>query len=379
MDTEGRAAGAVVEDVAVHAFEVPVDGPDGLEEDGTLRWDSTTLVLVEARSGGRTGIGYTYGDVSVAAFVRSKLAPAVRDASALDPPAAWERMFAGIRNAGRPGVGAMAVSAVDIALWDLKARLLGVPLVTALPAFHDRVPVYGSGGFTNYSLDRLTTQLGGWVEQGIPRVKLKTSRRPADDPRRLTAVREAIGADAELFADANGALTRKEALYWAHRLAAEWDVRWFEEPVPSDDTAGLRLVRERGPGRTEIAAGEYGFVLKDFADLLAAPAVDCLQADVTRCGGVTGVLQVAGLAAAHQIDLSAHCAPAVSAHAFCAVRRLRHLEYFHDHVRVEHLLFDGNLSPAGGVLRPAADRPGLGLDVKWGDAEPYRVHGARPA
>ncbi|WP_301175009.1 enolase C-terminal domain-like protein [Actinomadura geliboluensis] len=379
MDTEGRAAGAVVEDVAVHAFEVPVDGPDGLEEDGTLRWDSTTLVLVEARSGGRTGIGYTYGDVSVAAFVRSKLAPAVRDASALDPPAAWERMFAGIRNAGRPGVGAMAVSAVDIALWDLKARLLGVPLVTALPAFHDRVPVYGSGGFTNYSLDRLTTQLGGWVEQGIPRVKLKTSRRPADDPRRLTAVREAIGADAELFADANGALTRKEALYWAHRLAAEWDVRWFEEPVPSDDTAGLRLVRERGPGRTEIAAGEYGFVLKDFADLLAGPAVDCLQADVTRCGGVTGVLQVAGLAAAHQIDLSAHCAPAVSAHAFCAVWRLRHLEYFHDHVRVEHLLFDGNLGPVDGALRPDTGRPGLGLEVRWDDAEPYRVYGSRPA
>ncbi|MFE9103809.1 enolase C-terminal domain-like protein [Actinomadura geliboluensis] len=379
MDTEGRAADAVVEDVAVHAFEVPVDGPDGLEEDGTLRWDSTTLVLVEARSGGCTGIGYTYGDVSVAAFVGSKLAPAVRDASALDPPAAWERMFAGIRNAGRPGVGAMAVSAVDIALWDLKARLLGVPLVTALPAFHDRVPVYGSGGFTNYSLDRLTTQLGGWVEQGIPRVKLKTSRRTADDPRRLTAVREAIGSGAELFADANGALTRKEALYWAHRLAAEWDVRWFEEPVPSDDTAGLRLVRERGPGRTEIAAGEYGFVLKDFADLLAGPAVDCLQADVTRCGGVTGVLQVAGLAAAHQIDLSAHCAPAVSAHAFCAVRRLRHLEYFHDHVRVEHLLFDGNPGPVDGALRPDTGRPGLGLEVRWDDAEPYRVYGSRPA
>ncbi|WP_089325410.1 enolase C-terminal domain-like protein [Actinomadura meyerae] len=375
----GSQRRAVVEDVAVHAFEVPVDGPDGLEEDGTLRWDSTTLVLVEARAGGCAGIGYTYGDVSVAEFVRSKLAPAARGAGALDPPAAWARMSAAIRNAGRPGAGAMAVSAVDIALWDLKARLLGVPLVTALPAFHDRVPVYGSGGFTNYSLDRLTTQLGGWVEQGIPRVKLKTSRRPEDDPRRLTAVREAIGAGPELFADANGALTRKEALYWAHRLAAEWDVRWFEEPVPSDDTAGLRLVRERGPGRTEIAAGEYGFVLKDFADLLAGPAVDCLQADVTRCGGVTGVLQVAGLAAAHQIDLSAHCAPAVSAHAFCAVRRLRHLEYFHDHVRVEHLLFDGNLTPVDGALRPDTGRPGLGLSVRWDDAEPYRVYGSRPA
>lgn len=374
-----QVQGVQVQDVRVHAFRVATDGPGGVEEDGTLRWDSTTMILVEADAGGRTGIGYTYGDVSVAAFVESMLAPAVLGGDALAPPAAWRRMFAGIRNAGRPGAGAMAVSAVDIALWDLRARLLGLPLFQALPSLHDRVPVYGSGGFTNYPLDRLTSQLAGWVEQGVPRVKLKTSRRPEEDARRLTAVREAIGSGPELYADANGALTRKDALYWARRLAAEWDVRWFEEPVSSDDLTGLRLVRDEGPGRLEVAAGEYGFVLKDFAGLLDGPAVDCLQADVTRCGGVTGLLQIAGLSAAHEIDLSAHCAPAASAHAFCAVPRLRHLEYFHDHVRVESLLFDGTLSPADGALRPAADRPGLGLEVKWDDAEPCRVHGTRPS
>ncbi|WP_433469928.1 enolase C-terminal domain-like protein [Spirillospora sp. CA-128828] len=367
-----------VESVGVHAFEVPTDGPGGGEEDGTLRWNSTTMILVEARAGGRTGIGYTYGDASVAAFVESALASAVRGADALAPPAAWERMFTGIRNAGRPGLGAMAVSAVDIALWDLKARLLGLPLFRVLPAFHDRVPVYGSGGFTNYPLDRLAAQLSGWVEQGIPRVKLKVSRRPDEDPRRLSAVREAIGDGPELFADANGALARKDALYWARRFAEEWGVRWFEEPVSSDDIVGLRLVRDHGPGGLEVTAGEYGFVLKDFADLLDGPAVDCLQADVTRCGGITGLMQVAGLSAARQTDLSAHCAPAVSAHAFCAVKRLRHLEYSHDHVRVERLVFDGTLNPVDGALRPAADRPGLGLAVRWDDAEPYRVHGRRP-
>ncbi|XRQ08803.1 enolase C-terminal domain-like protein [Actinomadura welshii] len=372
-----RGADVRVTDVRVHAFTVPTDGPDGVEEDGTLRWDSTTMVLVEADAGGRTGIGYTYGDVSLAPFIESTLAPVVRGADALAPPAAWHAMFAAIRNAGRPGAGAMAVSAVDAALWELKARLLGLPLYRVLPAFRGEVPVYGSGGFTNYPLDRLARQLGDWVGRGIPRVKLKISRDPGRDPERLAAARDAIGPDAELLTDANGALTRKDALYWAHRLAAEWDVRWFEEPVSSDDLAGLRLLRDRGPGRLEIAAGEYGFLLGDFARLLDG-AVDCLQADVTRCGGVTGVLQVAGLASAHRVDLSAHCAPALSAHAFCAVERLRHLEYFHDHVRVEDVVFDGTLSPAGGALRPAPDRPGLGLDVKWADAEPYRVHGARP-
>lgn len=208
-------------------------------------------------------------------------------------------------------------------------------------------------------------------------MKLKTSRDPGQDPARLAAAREAVGDETELFTDANGALSRKEALYWSRRLVEEWDVRWFEEPVGSDDLEGLRQVRAHGPGRLEVAAGEYGYVLRDFADLLRARAVDCLQADVTRCGGITGLLQVAGAAAAEQIDLSAHCAPAVSAHAFCAVRRLRHLEYFHDHVRVERTLFDGTLSPQDGDLRPAPDRPGLGPRVKWADAEPYRVHGPK--
>ncbi|MFE1034409.1 enolase C-terminal domain-like protein [Streptomyces sp. NPDC058807] len=372
-------ASCTVDAVDVHAFEVPTDGPDGREQDGTLEWDSTTLVLVRVHAGGRTGLGYTYGNLSVATFTESVLAPVIEGGAVSSPPALWERMGARMRNAGRPGVGAMALSAVDVALWDLKARLLGLPLVHLLPARHDRVPVYGSGGFTNYPLDRLTDQLSGWVEQGIPRVKLKTSRDPEADAERLTAVRRTVGDGPELFTDANGALGRKEALYWAHRFHDEWDVRWFEEPVGSADLEGLRMLRDRGPARLEITAGEYAFTAQDFANLTDGPAVDCLQADVTRCGGITGVLEVAGLSATRHLDLSAHCAPAVSAHAFCAVRRLRHLEYFHDHVRVERLLFDGAPSPDGGALRPDPGRPGLGLDVRWPDAEPYRVYGTRPA
>jgi L-alanine-DL-glutamate epimerase-like enolase superfamily enzyme len=336
------------------------------------------LVLVIAHGGGRTGIGYTYGSVATASLISGKLADVVTGMDAVAPPRCWASMFDSIRNAGRPGVGAMAVAAVDVALWDLAARLRDLPLFQALPCFHDNVPVYGSGGFTNYSADRLSDQLAGWVGQGINRVKIKTSRDPQRDPSRLTAARAAIGEDTELFVDANGALGRKQALYWAERFAAEWDVRWFEEPVSSDDRAGLRLLRDRGPAGLEVAAGEYGYVLGDFAALLDAGAVDCLQADVTRCGGITGLLQVAGLAATRHVDLSAHCAPAVSAHAFCAVPRLRHLEYFHDHVRIESMAFDGTLSPVDGALRPDAGRPGLGLQVRWTDLEQYRVYGTPP-
>jgi L-alanine-DL-glutamate epimerase-like enolase superfamily enzyme len=354
-----------VERIEVSAYTVPTDSP---ESDGTLQWDSTTLVLVEAIGGGKRGLGYTYGDLSVGKFIESKLAETVRGEDAMSPPAAWSAMQGAIRNAGRPGVGAMAVSAVDIALWDLKAKLLEVPLADALPRFHDTVPIYGSGGFTSYSLDRLREQLGGWVSEGIPRVKMKVGREPEKDPERVGAVREAIGEGTELLVDANGAYTRKQALYWAERFAEE-GITYLEEPVSSEDREGLRLLRDRGPSGLAIVAGEYEWTLPQLADL--AGCVDILQADVTRCAGITNLLRVDGICKGRQIPFSAHCAPSVSAHACCAVETLAHLEYFHDHVRVEGMLFDGALDPEAGHLRPDPSRPGLGLEPKRADAEEY--------
>jgi L-alanine-DL-glutamate epimerase-like enolase superfamily enzyme len=344
----------------VHACTIPTDEP---ESDATAEWDSTTIVIVEAHADGETGIGYTYCETAAAELVRSKLADLVRD----DIRATWLAMTAAVRNAGRPGIAFCAVSAVDQALWDLKARLLGVPLVELLGAAHDEVPVYGSGGFCSYSHERLREQLGGWVAAGIPRVKMKLGREPERDPQRLDAAREAIGDDAELYVDANGAFGAKEALGWAERYALEWNVTWFEEPVSSADFDGLRLVREHGPAGLEVAAGEYAYVPADFRNLVGC--VDVLQADVTRCGGITGLLSASGLANAHALDVSAHCAPAISAHAFCAVERRRHLEYFHDHVRIEHMLFDGVLEPVHGALRPDRTRPGNGLELKHQEVE----------
>jgi L-alanine-DL-glutamate epimerase-like enolase superfamily enzyme len=355
-----------VERIEVSAYTVPTDSP---ESDGTLAWDSTTMVLVEAGGGGETGLGYTYGDVSVGKFIESKLKGVVQRGDALRPPAAWAAMQRAIRNAGRPGVGAMAVSAVDVALWDLKARLLGVPLADALPRFHEAVPIYGSGGFTSYSLDRLREQLGGWASEGIPRVKMKVGRDPDLDPERVRAAREAIGDDLELMVDANGAYTRKQALYWAGRFAED-GITYLEEPVTSEDREGLRLLRDRGPAGLAIAAGEYEWTLKQLADL--SGCVDILQADVTRCAGITNLLRADGICKGRQIPFSAHCAPAVSAHACCAMETLLHLEYFHDHVRVENTLFDGVLEPEeGGYLRPDPSRPGLGLELKRSEAERY--------
>ena len=351
-----------VEALHVSSYTLPTDAP---ESDGTLAWDSTTIVIVEARAGTATGLGWTYAPEAAATVVEDTLADVVRGRSLDDLAAIWLAMGRQIRNAGRPGIAHCALSAVDLALWDLRARTLHMPLVSLLPAAHDRVPVYGSGGFCSYSEERLRDQLGGWVDQGIPRVKMKLGRDPSDDAQRLTAARDAIGPDAELYVDANGAFAAKEAVRWATRYTREWDVRWFEEPVSSADFDGLRLVREHST--LDVAAGEYAYVLADFRNLIGV--VDCLQADVTRCGGITGLLRVNGLAAAHGLDVSGHCAPQLSAHAFCGVDRLRHLEYFHDHVRIESMLFDGVLEPVDGALVPDRSRPGHGLELKRADAK----------
>jgi L-alanine-DL-glutamate epimerase-like enolase superfamily enzyme len=350
-----------IEALDISAFTIPTDAP---ESDGTLEWDSTTIVVVEARSGTTRGLGWTYAPEAAGKVVEELLADVVRGRSVDELGAIWLDCGTHLRNAGRPGIAFCALSAVDLALWDLRARLLDVPLASLLPAAHDRVPVYGSGGFCSYSLERLGEQLGGWVEQGIPRVKLKLGREPARDPDRLDAARAAVG-DAELYVDANGAFGAKEAVRWAARYVEEWDVRWFEEPVSSADFDGLRLVREHST--LDVAAGEYAYVAADFRNLIGC--VDCLQADVTRCGGITGLLRVNGLAAAHGLDVSGHCAPQLSAHALCGVDRLRHLEYFHDHVRIEAMLFDGVLEPVDGALLPDRSRPGNGLQLKRADAQ----------
>ncbi len=281
-------------------------------------------------------------------------------------------MVRSIRNLGRPGVASMAISAVDAALWDLKAKLVGLPLVKLLGAARDDVPVYGSGGFTSYTLDQLRAQLGGWAEVGFTRVKMKVGTLPGFDVERVRAAREAIGGDMSLFVDANGAYSRKQALAFAERFA-EFGVSWFEEPVSSDDLDGLRLLRDRAPAGMDVAAGEYGYDLPYFRRMLDAGAVDVLQADASRCGGITGFLQVAPLCSARSLPLSAHCAPMLHRHVGCAALPVVHLEYFHDHARIEGMLFDGADPPRDGKLFPDRSRPGLGLEFRRADAERYRV------
>ena len=369
MSATATRSAVAVESLEVSAYEIPTEEP---ESDGTLEWDSTTIVVVEAHAGDRTGLGYTYGPAAAGALVAEKLAPVVEGADALKVPQAWAAMHRALRNAGTAGAGAMALSAVDAALWDLAARLLDQPLVRLLGQCHDTAQIYGSGGFCSLSRERLQEQLGGWAADDIRRVKMKVGREPERDADRVRWAREAIADDVELMVDANGAYRVEQALQWAEWFRGQ-GVTWLEEPVSSDDLEGLRAVRDQGPAGLEIAAGEYAWGLFDLERMLAAGAVDVLQADVTRCGGITALRRADALCLARNRPLSAHCAPALTAHALCACESAIHLEYFHDHVRVEALLFDGVLDPDGGALRPDLERPGHGLELKRSDAARYEL------
>lgn len=351
------------------AYTIPTDAP---EADGTITWDSTTLIIVALEAGDARGIGYTYGHRTCAAVAKELLSKHCIGKDPLDTNKLYAAMRISQRNYGREGIGAAALSAVDMAVWDLKAKLLNQPLCKLLGVMREAAPLYGSGGFTSYSDTQLRKQLAGWIDLGIPAVKMKIGTLPDQDPHRVALAREAIGDDAELFIDANGAYSRKQALMFAHKFRAEQNVTWFEEPVSSDDLAGLRLLRTQGPAGMDIAAGEYGWNAQYLRTMIEAEAVDVIQADATRCGGVTGFLDAVALADAHPLPLSAHCGPTIHMHLACAARPLRHVEYFHDHVRIESMLFDGfRAASKDGCMHPDFTRPGLGITFKQEDAERY--------
>ena len=353
------------------AYVIPADAP---EADGTLAWDKTTMVLVTARAGGEQGLGWSYTSRAAAVVVDELLADAVTGRDTFDVAGAAEAMARQVRNVGRPGIAATAISAVDIALWDLKARLLGVSLAGLLGGVRDGIPVYGSGGFTSYSDDRTRAQLSGWVkEQQIPRVKIKIGESWGTDERRDLArvrlAREVVGPDAELYVDANGGYTTGQAV----RVAAELDacgVTWFEEPVSSQDLGGLAAIRRQV--RPDVAAGEYSWSLADSAALIGSRRRGLPAAGRDAVRRRHRVPRGAALAAAHNLQVSGHCAPNLHAHVAAAVPNLRHVEYFHDHQRIERMLFDGTLDPQGGTMYPDPGRPGHGMTLRDAEAEQFR-------
>jgi L-alanine-DL-glutamate epimerase-like enolase superfamily enzyme len=358
----------VINSARVFAFRIPTDFP---ESDGTADWDATTAVVVELQSEAQKGLGYTYADSAAAHVASALLRQIVIGKNPLMIPALHLELEKKVRNMGRPGIASCAISAIDTALWDLKGRLLRLPLVSLLGQSRPHVEAYGSGGFTSYSEDQLIRQLAGWASHGFRSVKMKIGTGD-DTMQRVRAVRKALDERCELYVDANGAYSRKQALERGDEFA-QLGVTWFEEPVTSDDAIGLHeLVRRLSPP-VRVAAGEYIYTPDDAMKLLRHDAVDVLQTDATRCGGVSDFVAVAHAAELHHIPFSAHTAPSLHASLCCSVRAAINVEYFHDHARIEQMIFDGAILPRSGTLAPDLTRPGLGLELKRPDAEAYLI------
>lgn len=358
-----------IDSLRVTAFKIPTSTP---ESDGTLKWNATTLVLTELEAGGKTGIGFTYANEAAACVIQNTFTKIISGTDSMNIPAIHGMMMDKIRNDGNSGIAMMALSAVDIALWDLKAKILNVPLCTLLGQVRNSMLIYGSGGFTSYNDQQLQDQFSGWVQDGIQYVKMKIGRQPEKDAQRVKAAREIVGEQTGLFVDANGAYTARLAIEKANEFSP-YNVTWFEEPVTADNLKGLHFIRDHVSSPVNIAAGEYGYNLPYFEKMLDAGAVDILQADATRCGGISGFLKAGYLCEAHQVPFSSHCAPAIHLHAALSLPSFFIAEYFYDHTRIESMLFDGICLPHDGSIRPDLSQPGLGIRFKHSDAAKYKL------
>jgi L-alanine-DL-glutamate epimerase-like enolase superfamily enzyme len=357
----------------VSAYTVPTDKQP--ETDGTAEWNSTTIVIVELMAGGAAGLGYTYANEAAATVAEELIRKEVLGKHAFEIESIHSAMNRKVRNWGRGGLVASAISAIDTCLWDLKAKLLSLPLLTLLGKVRDEVQAYGSGGFTSYSEKELLDQLTSWSGEGFSCVKMKIGTHPQDDLRRVEAVTKALACKTQLYVDANGAYDRQQALHKARQFA-DFGVTWFEEPVTSDDRTGLHWLVERAPAVMKIAAGEYNYTLDDARLLMEAQAVTVMQTDVTRCGGVTNFLKIGHLCEISHYPYSAHTAPSIHATLCCALSAAMNVEYFHDHVRIEHMFFDGAITAKHGLLRPDTSSAGLGLKLKSADAQKFLVSDA---
>ena len=262
-----------------------------------------------------------------------------------------------------------AASAIDIGLWDLKAKALGLPLYRLLGAFTDTVPIYGSGGWTDFSEQELVAEMTGHVEQGIKAVKMKIGKdmgkSEREDIERVAAVRKAVGDDVALYVDVNSGYYAKQAIYMCKEFE-QYQVGWIEEPVLADDLTGLAEIRRAVS--IPVATGEEEYTKQGFKELISGGAVDIVQPDVQRIGGVTEWMKVARLAEAFGLPMAPHAAQLVHLHVACAIPNLKAVEYMNHYLEADRLWYTEFPEPRDGMWSPYPDKPGLGLEL-----DPYAV------
>lgn len=345
-----------IEKIEVKYFKIPTKTP---ESDGTLEWLSTGLVTVELHAQGSTGLGYTYADKSTAEFIVEHGIPHLLKKNVIDHCMLFDELKKNSRNLGNAGISSMALSAMDIALWDLKAKVLNLSIQDLLGHKRKSAPFYGSGLFLNNDMSSIQNQIQHFQKKGIKKFKMKIGDGLATDFERIRLIKDLLEEDAELFVDANGFYGHKEAMTLAMSLA-EWNVTWLEEPVSSDDISNMQLLREGFPSTVNLVAGEYCYQISDVLRLLKEKAIDIIQFDATRCEGVTGLLRASHLAYAYNIPVSTHCAPLLHGNLGLCIENLYNCEYFYDHVLIEESYFSSQGEYKSGEFLPAPEQKGFG-------------------
>ncbi len=311
---------------------------------------------------------------SIRAVIEKGLKEALINEDPFDIEYLWNRMFWLVRGYGRKGVAFCAISAVDIALWDLKAKALGLPLYKLLGPYTNSVPIYGSGGWTNLSEKELVEEQLSYVERGIPRIKMKVGKdfgnAEEEDIRRLAVVRKAVGDDVEIYIDANNGYYAKQAIRMAQQFE-EYDVKWFEEPVLADDIDGLAMVSKSI--NIPVATGEHEYTKFGFKELISRGGADIVQPDVGRIGGVTEWMKVAHLAHSYNLPVAPHAAQLVHLHLACATPNLKVVEYLGILEVGDKFFYTDFPEPENGMWSPYPDRPGLGLELNTEVVKKYKV------
>jgi L-alanine-DL-glutamate epimerase-like enolase superfamily enzyme len=334
----------------------------------------THFELVTARlraDDGAEGLGYTYtvgaGGAAIRALIVRDLAPLLAGADETRIEALWQRMWWGLHYVGRGGPASFAISAIDTALWDLRARRHGLPLWRLLGGHEPRVPAYAGGIDLQFPLERLLRQTEANLQRGFRAIKMKVGRpRLGEDLERVTAMRQLLGPSSPLMVDANMRWSADEAIRASRALAAH-DVYWLEEPTLPDDVTGhVRILRD---GALPIAAGENLHTLAEFERLIDAGGVSFPEPDASNCGGVTVWLKVAHLAEARNLPVTSHGVHDLHVHLLAAVPNASYLEVHGFGLE----RFMAEPLPIQDGVAVAPDRPGHGVELDWKGLEPLRT------
>lgn len=332
--------------------------------DPTAKGRSQLFVHIHTDEG-VIGLGMAPGLRAIREVIHENLSPILVGQDPFMIEKLWQDMFWRVRGFGRKGLAFQAIAAIDIALWDLKGKVLNQPIYRLLGPAHESVPIYGSGGWTNYSEAELVAEQTAYVERGIPRVKMKVAKNfgqsEREDIERLAAVRDAVGDDVEIYVDANNGYKAKQAIKMS-QIFEQFDVAWFEEPVLADDIPGLAQVSQATT--IPVATGEHEYTKYGFRDLLVAGAVDIVQPDVHRVTGITEWMKVAAMADAFNLPVAPHAVSLVHLHCAMATPNLKVVEVLGAEEQSNGVWWT-EVPPYGddGTWKPFADRPGLGLEI----------------